>query len=94
MVTVDSALDLFYQGVNDYWYHHSNTTLGHVTVVSTGGGYRDYQVRSGLTSLDDVMHNLLIFLFSFLIFPPSINMFCFGFVCVYSFTGHLNKYWC
>ena len=67
MVAVDSALDLFYQKVNGYWYHHSNTTLGHVTAVSTGGGYRDYQVRSGLTSLDDVMHNMHLFPFFFYI---------------------------
>ncbi|XP_076459626.1 GPI inositol-deacylase-like [Babylonia areolata] len=55
VVTFDSALHTFYQRVNDYWYHHSNSTLAHVTAVSCGGGYRDFQVRSGLTSLRDIL---------------------------------------
>ncbi|XP_070187912.1 GPI inositol-deacylase-like [Littorina saxatilis] len=55
VVMVDSVMDQFYQKVNDYWYHHGNSSLGHVTVVSTGGGYRDYQVRSGLSSLTDIL---------------------------------------
>ena len=83
MVAVDIELDLFYQRVNDYWYHHSNSTLGHVTAVSTGGGYRDYQVRSGLTSLVDVMHSLLLFLFIF-----NVNMFTYFYL---SFGFHIKK---
>lgn len=45
---------MFYQRVNDYWLEYGNTTLAHVTVVSTGGGYRDFQVRSGLTAMTRV----------------------------------------
>ncbi|KAL8592716.1 hypothetical protein ACOMHN_037656 [Nucella lapillus] len=55
VMTVDGTMDTFYRKVNDYWYHHANSTLAHVTAVSTGGGYRDYQIRSGLTSLRNIL---------------------------------------
>jgi hypothetical protein len=44
----------YYNRVNDYWRKNSNTKLKHVTIVSTGGGYRDILVRNGLTSLRGV----------------------------------------
>lgn len=40
----------FYSSVRQKWISQANR-LRNVTVVSVGGGYRDYQVRSGLTSL-------------------------------------------
>ncbi|KAI3356564.1 hypothetical protein L3Q82_017762, partial [Scortum barcoo] len=40
----------FYSAVRKKWVNQANK-LRNVTVLSVGGGYRDYQVRSGLTSL-------------------------------------------
>ena len=40
----------FYSAVRQKWVYQANK-LRNITVVSVGGGYRDYQVRSGLTSL-------------------------------------------
>lgn len=40
----------FYSAVRQKWVNQANK-LRNVTVLSVGGGYRDYQVRSGLTSL-------------------------------------------
>ncbi|KAA8588344.1 hypothetical protein FQN60_001538 [Etheostoma spectabile] len=44
------ALGYFYSAVRQKWVNHAKK-LRNVTVLSVGGGYRDYQVRSGLTSL-------------------------------------------
>lgn len=67
VLVTDREIDTFYQNVNDHWRDQSNTTLAHVTVVSTGGGFRDYHVRSGLTSLKEV-HGLLTCSLSFINF--------------------------
>lgn len=40
----------FYSAVRQKWVNQADK-LRNVTVLSVGGGYRDYQVRSGLTSL-------------------------------------------
>lgn len=40
----------FYSAVRQKWVNQANK-LRNVTVLSVGGGYRDYQVRSGLTIL-------------------------------------------
>lgn len=44
-----SALD-FYTSVRRHWSARAED-MRNVTVLSVGGGYRDYQVRSGLTTL-------------------------------------------
>jgi len=46
----------FYDKVNKFWIDNieDKSKLEDVTVFSTGGGYRDVLVRSGLTSLDGV----------------------------------------
>ena len=54
MIVLDPTLAEFYREVNKYWRDHENTTLNHVTLVSTGGGDKDIQVREGLTPLDGV----------------------------------------
>jgi hypothetical protein len=54
VVTVDSYMASFYRNVNGYWREYGTTNLSHVTVVSTGGGHRDYQVRNSLASLKGV----------------------------------------
>ncbi|XP_041363306.1 GPI inositol-deacylase-like [Gigantopelta aegis] len=54
-VSIDSDLVHFYKNVNSFWYLHGNQSLSHVTIVSTGGGYRDVLVRNGLTSLHRIL---------------------------------------
>ena len=53
MVLEPSMLQ-YHEKVNKYWRDHSNSTLSHITLVSSGGGENDVQVRSGLTILDGV----------------------------------------
>ena len=55
VIALDSYLVDFYDRVNSYWLYNSTGKLDSVTVLSTGGGYRDVQVRGGLTMLDEVM---------------------------------------
>ncbi|XP_013873264.1 GPI inositol-deacylase [Austrofundulus limnaeus] len=47
---LDPYLLDFYSAVRQRWVNQANK-LRNVTVLSVGGGHRDYQVRSGLTSL-------------------------------------------
>lgn len=49
MCSFSCLLD-FYSAVRQRWVNQANK-LRNVTVLSIGGGYRDYLVRSGLTSL-------------------------------------------
>ncbi|XP_061181970.1 GPI inositol-deacylase-like [Saccostrea echinata] len=55
VLSVDSYIASFYRKVNSYWKEYGATNLSHVTVVSTGGGHRDYQVRNGLSSLQGII---------------------------------------
>ncbi|XP_041120661.1 GPI inositol-deacylase-like isoform X2 [Polyodon spathula] len=50
VLPLDSNLLDFYAMVNQRWSEHAQE-LRNVTVLSVGGGFRDYQVRSGLTAL-------------------------------------------
>uniref|UniRef100_A0A3B5BH65 GPI inositol-deacylase n=1 Tax=Stegastes partitus TaxID=144197 RepID=A0A3B5BH65_9TELE len=50
VLALDPYLLDFYSAVRQKWVNQANK-LRNVTVLSVGGGYRDYQVRSGLTSL-------------------------------------------
>ncbi|KAM3607858.1 uncharacterized protein V6R79_015254 [Siganus canaliculatus] len=50
VLALDPYLLDFYAAVRHKWVNQANK-LRNVTVLSVGGGYRDYQVRSGLTSL-------------------------------------------
>lgn len=55
VLSVDSYMSSFYRNVNNYWREFGATNLSHVTVVSTGGGHRDYQVRNSLSSLKGII---------------------------------------
>ncbi|XP_064627680.1 GPI inositol-deacylase-like isoform X2 [Lineus longissimus] len=55
VVPADFVLASYYAKVNRYWQERANTTVSHVAMVSTGGGYRDLLVRGGLTSIDSVV---------------------------------------
>ncbi|GLD71676.1 GPI inositol-deacylase [Lates japonicus] len=50
VLALDPYLLDFYSAVRQKWVNQANK-LRDITVLSVGGGYRDYQVRSGLTSL-------------------------------------------
>lgn len=50
VLSLDPYLLDFYSAVRQKWVTQAKK-LRNVTVLSVGGGYRDYQVRSGLTSL-------------------------------------------
>ncbi|MGH0143343.1 UNVERIFIED_CONTAM: hypothetical protein FKN15_007405 [Acipenser sinensis] len=50
VLPLDSDLLDFYTTVNQHWSERAQE-LRNVTVLSVGGGFRDYQVRSGLTAL-------------------------------------------
>ncbi|KAJ8319164.1 hypothetical protein KUTeg_004255 [Tegillarca granosa] len=55
VIALDRHMSQFYDNVNGYWRKHSNTALKHVTVISTGGGYRDKLVRHAFTSLKGIV---------------------------------------
>ncbi|XP_067891789.1 GPI inositol-deacylase-like isoform X11 [Heterodontus francisci] len=48
VLLLDSYLIDFYTTVNNYWILKEKD-LRNITILSMGGGFRDYQVRSGLT---------------------------------------------
>lgn len=50
VLTIDYYLTDFYAMVNNYWILNAKE-LQNVTVLSVAGGFRDFQVRSGLTFL-------------------------------------------
>uniref|UniRef100_A0A665UVL9 GPI inositol-deacylase n=1 Tax=Echeneis naucrates TaxID=173247 RepID=A0A665UVL9_ECHNA len=50
VLALDPYLLDFYSAVRHKWVNQANK-FRNITVLSVGGGYRDYQVRSGLTSL-------------------------------------------
>ncbi|KAG7259465.1 hypothetical protein CRUP_015109 [Coryphaenoides rupestris] len=50
VLALDTHLLEFYSAVRERWVRHADN-LANITVLSVGGGYRDYQVRSGLASL-------------------------------------------
>ncbi|XP_046560283.1 LOW QUALITY PROTEIN: GPI inositol-deacylase-like [Haliotis rubra] len=54
-IAIDSLLSSFYDEINTYWRSMPTVRLRDVTVVSTGGGYRDILVRNGLTTLKGVV---------------------------------------
>ena len=54
VIAVDPYLVTFYDEVNSYFLHNATGRLDAVTVLSTGGGYRDIHVRDGLTLLSEV----------------------------------------
>ncbi|XP_077131736.1 GPI inositol-deacylase [Ranitomeya variabilis] len=50
VLPIDYYLTDFYATVNNYWNLNANQ-LQNITILSIAGGFRDYQVRSGLTVL-------------------------------------------
>lgn len=52
VIAIDPVLANFYHQVNEHW---ANSLGRDVLIVSTGGGYRDILVRTGLTSLSKIV---------------------------------------
>ncbi|XP_033630467.1 GPI inositol-deacylase-like [Asterias rubens] len=56
VIGADKQLVDFYSKVNKYWKEHmKGARLSDVTVLSVSGGHRDTMVRSGLTSLENIV---------------------------------------
>ncbi|ELU07106.1 hypothetical protein CAPTEDRAFT_189001 [Capitella teleta] len=51
VVALDLNLAAFYDRVNSFWRQEHNLSLSHVTVLSTGGGFRDTHVRNDLSNM-------------------------------------------
>ncbi|XP_029461920.1 GPI inositol-deacylase [Rhinatrema bivittatum] len=82
VLPVDRFLIDFYTNVNNYWTLKAEE-LRNVSVLSVAGGFRDYQVRSGLTFLSrsNSQHSTLSVLSSAV--PRS-----------WASTDHLSIVWC
>ncbi|XP_053521097.1 GPI inositol-deacylase isoform X2 [Artibeus jamaicensis] len=55
VMPLDRFITDFYETVNDYWI--LNAEHINLTTLSVAGGFRDYQVRSGLTFLPKLSHH-------------------------------------
>lgn len=54
---LDPDVTSYYKTVNDYWRKHSTNLLANVTLLSLGGSFRDYLVRSDLCDMDGISGN-------------------------------------
>ncbi|XP_074647056.1 GPI inositol-deacylase-like isoform X2 [Tubulanus polymorphus] len=79
----DRHMSDYYEKVNDYWRRFGKTSLSHVTVVSTGGGFRDIQVPNLFTSLDNVVPK-----------NRRVNSMTMSMPRVWMSTDHLCIVWC
>ncbi|KAM5152420.1 GPI inositol-deacylase [Mantella aurantiaca] len=82
VLTIDYYLTDFYALVNNYWILNAKE-LQNVTVLSVAGGFRDFQVRSGLTFLpaSDLYTNTLS------VVSTSVPR-------TWASTDHLSIVWC
>ncbi|KAJ0070485.1 hypothetical protein NL108_011683 [Boleophthalmus pectinirostris] len=78
---LDPYLLNFYQAVRQKWLNSER--LRNVTVLSVGGGYRDFQVRSGLTSLPCSSDD-----------PHKISLVVTAVPRTWVSTDHLSIVWC
>ncbi|XP_072296280.1 GPI inositol-deacylase isoform X2 [Eucyclogobius newberryi] len=78
---LDPYLLNFYRAVRHKWL--KSERLRNVTVLSVGGGFRDFQVRSGLTSLPCADHN-----------PHKISLVVTAVPRTWVSTDHLSIVWC
>ncbi|XP_066433377.1 GPI inositol-deacylase isoform X3 [Eleutherodactylus coqui] len=81
VLPIDHYLTDFYALVNDYWTLNQNQ-LQNITLLSVAGGFRDYQVRSGLTVLPSLIKNSALSVVSTAI-PRT-----------WASTDHLSIVWC
>uniref|UniRef100_A0A8D3B873 GPI inositol-deacylase n=1 Tax=Scophthalmus maximus TaxID=52904 RepID=A0A8D3B873_SCOMX len=88
VLALDPYLLDFYSAVKQKWLKQANK-LRNITVLSVGGGYRDYQVRSGLTSLPELSCTALFYI--------SVSFYLIKATAVprtWVSTDHLSIVWC
>ncbi|XP_075036065.1 GPI inositol-deacylase [Mixophyes fleayi] len=79
---VDYYLTEFYALVNNYWILNANE-LQNITILSVAGGFRDYQIRSGLTFLPASNHH-----------NSALSVVSTGIPRTWASTDHLSIVWC
>ncbi|XP_040297592.1 GPI inositol-deacylase isoform X2 [Bufo bufo] len=82
VLPIDYYITEFYALVNDYWNLNANR-LRNTTILSVAGGFRDYQVRSGLT-----------FLSSLNIKNSALSVVSTAIPRTWASTDHLSIVWC
>ncbi|MGH0128711.1 UNVERIFIED_CONTAM: hypothetical protein FKN15_035837 [Acipenser sinensis] len=82
VLPLDSDLLDFYTTVNQHWSERAQE-LRNVTVLSVGGGFRDYQVRSGLTALPCPLDD-----------PNKLSLVSTAVPRTWVSTDHLSIVWC
>uniref|UniRef100_A0A3Q3XMC9 GPI inositol-deacylase n=1 Tax=Mola mola TaxID=94237 RepID=A0A3Q3XMC9_MOLML len=82
VLALDPYLLDFYSAVRQKWVNQANK-LRNVTVLSVGGGYRDYQVRSGLISLPCSSED-----------PNKLSLVATAVPRTWVSTDHLSIVWC
>lgn len=86
----------FYALVNDYWNLNANQ-LQNITILSVAGGFRDYQVRPGLTFLPSLKFKnsalsvvVIQFSMSYWNLPVFFFFFLFSKQCLQNVKGFLT----
>ncbi|XP_029566698.1 GPI inositol-deacylase isoform X1 [Salmo trutta] len=82
VLSLDTHLLEFYSAVRQRWVGRAED-LRNVTVLSVGGGYRDYQVRSGLTALPCPQDD-----------PSKLSLVVTAVPRTWVSTDHLSIVWC
>ncbi|KAL0964061.1 hypothetical protein UPYG_G00317840 [Umbra pygmaea] len=82
VLSLDTSLLEFYSAVRQRWVEQAED-LRNVTVLSVGGGYRDYQVRSGLTALPCPVDD-----------PSKLSLVVTAVPRTWVSTDHLSIVWC
>ncbi|XP_024259064.2 GPI inositol-deacylase isoform X2 [Oncorhynchus tshawytscha] len=82
VLSLDAHLLEFYSAVRQRWVGRAED-LRNVTVLSVGGGYRDYQVRSGLTALPCPQDD-----------PSKLSLVVTAVPRTWVSTDHLSIVWC
>ncbi|CAB1328342.1 unnamed protein product [Coregonus sp. 'balchen'] len=82
VLSLDTYLLEFYSAVRQRWVGRAED-LRNVTVLSVGGGYRDYQVRSGLTALPCPQDD-----------PSKLSLVVTAVPRTWVSTDHLSIVWC
>ncbi|XP_041718881.1 GPI inositol-deacylase-like [Coregonus clupeaformis] len=82
ILSLDTHLLEFYAAVRQCWVDRAED-LRNVTLLSVGGGYRDYQVRSGLTALPCPQDD-----------PSKLSLVATAIPRTWVSTDHLSIVWC
>ncbi|XP_069081948.1 GPI inositol-deacylase isoform X2 [Pleurodeles waltl] len=82
VLPTDQYLIDFYDTVNNYWIMKAQD-LRNITILSVAGGFRDFQVRSGLTFLPKLHH-----------YNSALSVVSTSVPRVWASTDHLSIVWC